>query len=174
MIPSRVTRVRVDTQIPLVLKVICFKCGGAHFQRDCNARKSTGKQERSRPHLAKPDLAILIWPRLAKPNLANTTSGQPYLAEFGQFCLTEFGQTAIWPIFFCGMVGGLGGGRVGRWAGQVVGGSGGAGPKGWGPEGWGGPKGGEPKNSLFFSLSRHNFHSSLPLLGVLSWNFGGV
>ena len=21
----------------------CFKCGGAHFQRDCNARKSTGK-----------------------------------------------------------------------------------------------------------------------------------
>ena len=22
----------------------CFECGGAHFQRDCNARKSTGKQ----------------------------------------------------------------------------------------------------------------------------------
>ena len=22
----------------------CFKCGGANFQRDCNARKSTGKQ----------------------------------------------------------------------------------------------------------------------------------
>ena len=22
----------------------CFKCGGAHFHRDCNARKSTGKQ----------------------------------------------------------------------------------------------------------------------------------
>ena len=22
----------------------CFRCGGAHFQRDCNARKSTGKQ----------------------------------------------------------------------------------------------------------------------------------
>ena len=22
----------------------CFKCGGAHFQRDCNARKGTGKQ----------------------------------------------------------------------------------------------------------------------------------
>ena len=22
----------------------CFKCGGAHFQRDCNARKSTSKQ----------------------------------------------------------------------------------------------------------------------------------
>ena len=22
----------------------CLKCGGAHFQRDCNARKSTGKQ----------------------------------------------------------------------------------------------------------------------------------
>ena len=25
-------------------RVRCFKCGGAHFQRDCNARKSTGKQ----------------------------------------------------------------------------------------------------------------------------------
>ena len=56
----------------------------------------------SRPNLAKPDLAILIWPHLAKPNLANTTFGQnyltafgqPYLAEFGQFLLTEFGQTA--------------------------------------------------------------------------------
>ena len=22
----------------------CFKCGGAHFQRDCNARKGNGKQ----------------------------------------------------------------------------------------------------------------------------------
>ena len=22
----------------------CFQCGGAHFQRDCNARKNTGKQ----------------------------------------------------------------------------------------------------------------------------------
>ena len=22
----------------------CFKCGGAHFQRDCNVRRSTGKQ----------------------------------------------------------------------------------------------------------------------------------
>ena len=22
----------------------CFECGGAHFQRDCNARKGTGKQ----------------------------------------------------------------------------------------------------------------------------------
>ena len=22
----------------------CFKCGGAHFHRDCNARKGTGKQ----------------------------------------------------------------------------------------------------------------------------------
>ena len=25
-------------------RVGCFKCGGAHFQRDCNARKNTGKQ----------------------------------------------------------------------------------------------------------------------------------
>ena len=22
----------------------CFECGGAHFQRDCNARKNTGMQ----------------------------------------------------------------------------------------------------------------------------------
>ena len=28
--------------------------------------------------------------------------------------------------------------------------------------------------SLFFSLSRHNFLSFFPLLGVFSWNFGGV
>ena len=64
MIPSRVTRVRVDTQIPWMLmrstlslsRLVCqrkgsssprggcFKCCGAHFQRDCNARKSTSKQ----------------------------------------------------------------------------------------------------------------------------------
>ena len=31
-----------------------------------------------------------------------------------------------------------------------------------------------PKISRFFSLSRHNFHSFFPLLGVFSWNFGGV
>ena len=61
MIPSRVTRDRVDTQIPWMLirstlsrlakekghrvRVMgVFQCGGAHFQRDCNARKSTGKR----------------------------------------------------------------------------------------------------------------------------------
>ena len=62
VIPSRVTRVRVDTRIPWMLMWTtlslssgkgkgsssprdgCFECGGAHFQRDCNARKSTGKQ----------------------------------------------------------------------------------------------------------------------------------
>ena len=62
MIPSRVTLDRVDIQIPWMLmrstlsrlakekghrvRVMdgCFKCGGAHFQRDCNARKSTDKQ----------------------------------------------------------------------------------------------------------------------------------
>ena len=61
VIPSRVTRFRVDTQIPWMLMRstlfrlaqenghrVCvmgvFKCGGAHFQRDCNACKSTGKQ----------------------------------------------------------------------------------------------------------------------------------
>ena len=30
----------------------CFKCGGAHFQRDCNARNGTGKQ-----HMAKANKA---------------------------------------------------------------------------------------------------------------------
>ena len=35
----------------------------------------------------------------------------------------------------------------------------GGGPEGWGLEGW------KPKISRFFSLSRHNVHSSLPLLG---------
>ena len=78
-------------------------------------------------------------PQLAKPNLANTTFGQPYSAEFGQFCLTEFGQTVFGHIFFLG-----GGGRVG-WVGWVVGAPRGRGPNGggvWaqrggGPEGWG-------------------------------------
>ena len=37
---------------------------------------ATGQHARSRPNWAKPDLAILIWPHLAKPNLANTTFGQ--------------------------------------------------------------------------------------------------
>ena len=47
-------------------------------------------------------------------------------------------------------------------------------PKGvcGGPEGWGG--GGEQNFAFFFSLSRHNFLSFFSLLGVLSWNFGGV
>ena len=31
----------------------CFKCGGAHFQRDCNARKSTGKQSYGKGKLSK-------------------------------------------------------------------------------------------------------------------------
>ena len=61
VIPSRVTRDRVDTQITMDVDAVnslssgkgkgsssprdgCFKCGGAHFQRGCNARKSTGKQ----------------------------------------------------------------------------------------------------------------------------------
>ena len=30
------------------------------------------------------------------------------------------------------------------------------------------------QNFAFFSLSRHNFHSFFPLLGVFSMNFGGV
>ena len=52
-------------------------------------------------------------------------------------------------------------------------GGGPGGQEGWGPEGWR-PEGWRPEISrFFFSLSRHSFHSSLPLLGVLSWNFGG-
>ena len=52
----------------------------------------------------------------------------------------------------------------------------GGGPKGdeegLGPEGWA-PKGGGPKISRFFP-SRHIFLSFFSLLGVFSWNFGGV
>ena len=61
VIPSRVTRVLVDTRIPWTLMqstlsrlarekghpvraMGAFKCGGAHFERDCNARNGTGKQ----------------------------------------------------------------------------------------------------------------------------------
>ena len=36
------------------------------------------------------------------------------------------------------------------------------------------PSAGPPNISLFFSLSRHSFHSFLLLSRVLSWNFGGV
>ena len=32
----------------------CFKCGVAHFQRDCNARKSTGKQSSGKGKQSKP------------------------------------------------------------------------------------------------------------------------
>ena len=58
--------------------------------------------------------------------------------------------------------------------------------EGWGPEGWGsegrgpipdtvGKQWGSPNTvGLFVSLSRHNFLSFYLLLGVLSWNFGGV
>ena len=46
-------------------------------------------------------------------------------------------------------------------------------PEGWCPERWprkvGGPKGGVPKFSRFFSLSRHYFHSFLPLLLVVEF-----
>ena len=61
VIPSRVTLALVDTLIPwmlmrLVLSRLAkekghqvrvmgvYQCGGAHFQRDCNARKNTSKQ----------------------------------------------------------------------------------------------------------------------------------
>ena len=40
----------------------------------------------------------------------------------------------------------------------------------WSPKGRAPP----PEISRFFSLSRHSFHSFLPLLLLLSWNFGGV
>ena len=50
----------------------------------------------------------------------------------------------------------------------------GGGLEGWGLEGWAegwGPAGCGPR---FFSLFRHNFLSFFSLLGVFSWNFGGV
>ena len=43
------------------------------------------------------------------------------------------------------------------------------GPLGLGAEGWG-----TKFRAFFFFLSRHSFHSFLPLLLVLSWNLGGV
>ena len=52
-------------------------------------------------------------------------------------------------------------------------------PKGGGPEGWGarrvgGPKGGGPEISRFFFPRPPLCSFFLPLLGVVSWNFGGV
>ena len=61
MIPSRATRVLLEHSDPMDVDAVnslssgkgkgslsprdgCFKCGGAHFQRDCSARKNTGKQ----------------------------------------------------------------------------------------------------------------------------------
>ena len=45
-------------------------------------------------------------------------------------------------------------------------------PKGGAPKG-GAPKGGGAQNfALFFPSPAGNFNSSLPLLGVLPWNFG--
>ena len=58
---------------------------GRQSRRSRSSRRSSSHMHRlweqgcrpgSRPHLAKLDLAILIWPHLAKPNLANTTFGQ--------------------------------------------------------------------------------------------------
>ena len=47
-------------------------------------------------------------------------------------------------------------------------------PKGEGPEVWG-PVGCGARNfALFFSVSGPHFLSFFPLLGVFSWNFGGV
>ena len=102
----------------------------------------------SRPNLAKPDLAILIWPNwpifvdriLAKPHLANFVSG---------------------------------GGPEGRGPGGV----GARTQKKWGPEGWGpgrvgagrvgGPEGGGPKISRFFF-----FLSLLPEISLSSRSGG--
>ena len=46
-------------------------------------------------------------------------------------------------------------------------------PKGGASKG-GAPKGGRPKISRFFFPSRHRFVLIVSLLGVFSWNFGGV
>ena len=93
--------------------------GSTAFGKSPTCQPATSLSEWPWPHLAKPDLPILIWPHLAKPNLANT--GHPCLPEFGQFLLTEFGQTAFGQFFiFVGWVV-----RCGVFEG----------PKGWGPRG---------------------------------------
>ena len=62
--------------------------------------------------------------------------------------------------------------------GGPAGGSRGGAPKAGVPKGGatkgGAPKGGEPKISLFFFPLPPQFPFFLPLLGVVSWNFGGV
>ena len=81
----------------------------------------------------------------------------------------------------CRVVGGSGGGRVGRWAwwdlgrwARRGGGLKGVGA-GLGARRVGGPKGGgAPKFRAFFSLSRHKIRSFCVSLGVFSWNFSGV
>ena len=118
----------------------------------------------SRPNLAKPDLAISIWPHLAKPNLANNV----WPKKTGR----------IWPFLY--LVGARRGGA--RRGGAQKGGApkGGApnlekvaprrlGPEGWGPEGWESPK----FSAFFFSLSRHQKISLfLCLSGCLLVEFG--
>ena len=93
--------------------------------------------------------------------------------DFGQFRLRPISTSAnFWMLNF-GTT--KGGGPEGwrpkpRKSGAPKGGAEGGAPKGGAPKGGGGPK----ISGFFFPFSRHNFHSSLPLLGVLSWNFGGV
>ena len=98
---------------------------------------------RSRPHLAKPVLAILIWPNLAI------------------FLLTEFGQTAFGQ--FCFLVGAPRGGGPEGWGPGGVGAPEGWGPRrvgarrGGGPEGWGPGEVGAQNFALFFPSPTGNF-----------------
>ena len=70
-------------------------------------------------------------------------------------------------MFIIIIVGGGEGANPEKWAPKVWG------PEGWGPAGWG-PEGWGAKKLSLFPRSRHNFLSFFPLLGVFSWNFGGV
>ena len=113
----------------------------------------------SRPNLAKPDLAILIW------------SNWPIFDRIW--------PNRIWPILFLVGPGGVGARRGGGPEGWGPGGAGarrGGSPEGWGPgprksgtrrgggpEAWGGPK-----ISRFFSLSCRKFHFLLSLWGSSS------
>ena len=117
-----------------------------------------GGRDRIWPNLIWPSLFGRIWPNRIWPipHLAKVNwpaFGHPYLAEFGQFLLTEFGQTAFGQFFVFGG-GPEGWGPEPRKSGaRNVGG-----PKGGGPQG-GGPKGGGPKISRFFFVSHRKIRS---------------
>ena len=71
------------------------KWGGRGTKKERNFGQSErGRSGRGRLHLAKPDLAILIWPHLAKRHLAKTTFCQT--RPFGQFFLGGVVGCSLW------------------------------------------------------------------------------